>query len=146
MLTARPDPSATPLSAGVGEVNAAKAATLTAPPNPNAALNRFLTADSSGGGLVFNTVSWSDAAKSSVSWDDVSWSDSAWPAAAWSAVSWSDVSWSDVSWSDVSWSDVSWSDVAWDDAALADFLSGGYPLTSAESAAIASDPAFANLP
>jgi Subtilase family len=68
----------------------------------------------SGPGVVFDDVSWHDAAKASSSWNAVSWSDG-WDSALWPVSSWATVSWSDVSWSDVSWSDVSWSDVSCED-------------------------------
>ena len=45
MLTARATPSAVPQSLGVGEVDAAKAVSVTDPPNPNLALDQFVVAD-----------------------------------------------------------------------------------------------------
>jgi serine protease AprX len=113
------------LAAGVGEVNAPAAAALAFPPNPNRALNRFLVDDPAGDGMVFDDVSWLDAAKASAAWDAVSWLDG-WADVSWSDVSWSDVSWSDVSWADVSWSDVSWSDVSWTDVSWADVANRAY--------------------
>ena len=115
MMTARRLPAhEVPAGAGgVGEVNAWKAAAVTDPMNPNKALNAFVKTDVVTNATAFDAVSWTDAARASVSWDAVSWD----------AVSWTDVSWSDVSWSDVSWTDVSWSDVlavadvSWEDAA-----------------------------
>jgi serine protease AprX len=107
-------------AAGVGEVNAPAAVAVAVPPNPNRGLDRYLVADPTGDGVIFDDAAWLAAAKASRTWNDVSWSDgwagAAWSLVSWSAVSWSDVSWSDVSWSDVSWSDVSWSDVSWSDA------------------------------
>jgi hypothetical protein len=107
-------------AAGVGEVSAPAALAVAVPPNPNRGLDRFLVADPTGDGVIFDDAAWLAAARASRAWNDVSWSDgwagAAWSLVSWSAVSWSDVSWSDVSWSDVSWSDVSWSDVSWTDA------------------------------
>ena len=119
MQAARHVPDAPPGSAGVGEVNAYRAAMLPRAPNPNAALDRYLTADPAGGSTpVFNAVSWSDAARSNGAWDAASWSDASWSDVSWTDVSWSDVSWSDVTWSDVTWSDVlAAADVTWEDAA-----------------------------
>jgi len=124
---ARPTPSALPGSLGVGEVNAIKSVLMTSPPNPNKALDQFLTADPAGGSLpVFNSSNWESTVKANVSWDAVSWSDVSWGDSSLAAVSWSDVSWSDVSWADgltsadVSWGDVSWSDSSTEDAAGAD--------------------------
>jgi len=119
MLGALPLRKVRTAAAGVGEVYAPTAAAIQSPPNPNRALDAFLIPDPTGPGVVFDDVSWRDAAKASPAWNSVSWLDG-WNGALWSILSWANVSWSDVSWSDVSWSDVSWSDVSWDDAAYAD--------------------------
>jgi serine protease AprX len=150
MATARPTPSAIPGSLGVGEVNAVKSVMATGAPNPNKALEQFLTADPAGGSVpVFNAVSWADTAQASVSWDAVSWGDVSWGDAV-AAVSWADISWSDVSWADgltsadVSWADISWSDSSYEDAAGAD--PGGNVTDSfadwADWASAATDPAL----
>jgi serine protease AprX len=144
MQAARYIPEAPPGSAGVGELNALRAANLNRAPNPNLALNRFVVPDPTGGKTpVFNAVSWSDAAKANVSWDQVSWSDASWSDASWTAVSWSDVSWSDVTWSDVTWSDVlAAADVTWEDAAESETGTPTAPdtLTPEEEAAALADP------
>jgi serine protease AprX len=106
--TARSLPLVGKYAGGVGEVNAA-AATIAPPFNPNRALERFVTPDSSGG-QSFDAVSWLDAVKNDVSWDSVAWND----------VSWTDVSWESVAWNDVAVSAVSWEDVAWGDSAQED--------------------------
>ena len=127
MAGARPTPSAAKGSLGVGEVNAIKSTLMSNPPNPNKALDQFLTADPSGGSLpVFGSDNWESTVKANVSWDAVSWSDVSWGDSSLAAVSWSDVSWSDVSWADslvsadVSWADVSWSDSSSEDGAGGD--------------------------
>jgi serine protease AprX len=139
MVTARKTPKALPGSMGVGEVNAVKALQYKNPPNPNLALDRFLTTDPTNGGTIFDDVSWSDTAKANVSWDAGSWSDVSWgDTASSAATSWADVSWSDVSWSDVSWGDVSWSDVSWSDASYEDAAEGD---PAAAPSAYLADPA-----
>jgi serine protease AprX len=150
MVTAKEAPGVDSGEIGVGELNAAKAATQTRIPNPNAALNRFVKSDSGGSGKSFDAVSWTDAAHASVSWDSVSWTDVSWTDAAWSLVSWTDVSWTDVSWTDVSWTDsttmgnVSWQDVSWEDAAEGDANStDGYNLDPADVAELNADPDLA---
>jgi serine protease AprX len=136
MRRARDVPQAAAGSCGVGQVNAVQSVLATVDtPNPNLALNRFLTTRADGT-TVFNAVSWTDVSWSDVSWDAVSWSDVSWSDVSWDAVSWSDVSWTDVSWSDVSWSDVSWEDNA-DGEAILD--GDGYELTPAEAEAAADD-------
>jgi serine protease AprX len=130
-------------AAGVGEINASRSASVSNPPNPNLALNRFVVPDPVNGAPVFDSVSWTDAARNNVSWTDATWSDVSWTDASWSAVTWSDVTWSDVSWSDVTWSDVlAAADVSWEDAAEADTTSpiGDYYMTPEEEALAAADP------
>ena len=136
MRRARDVPQAAAGSCGVGQVNAVQSVLATTDtPNPNLALNRFLTTTADGS-TVFNAVSWTDVSWSDVSWDAVSWSDVSWSDVSWDAVSWSDVSWTDVSWSDVSWSDVSWEDNA-DGEAILD--GDGYEVTPVEAEAAADD-------
>jgi subtilisin family serine protease len=111
MLTARPLPLDTLNAGGVGEINAARAARVWSPPNPNAGLDRYVRFDGTGS-LAFDSVSWLDAAHANVAWNDVAWNDVSWSSAAWSAVAWSDVAWNDVAWNDVAWNDVAWNDGA----------------------------------
>ena len=120
------------------------------PPNPNKALDKYLVNDVLAGGKTFNSISWYDAAKSSVSWDSVSWDSVSWADVSWNDVSWADVSWSDVSWADVSWADVSWADVSWNDTSYEDAAEGdtsgdpnGYELTPEQAAAVMADPDIA---
>jgi serine protease AprX len=131
-------------AAGVGEVNAFKAATRSTAPNPNLALNQFVGVDPVTGATVFNAVTWTDAAENDASWSDVSWTDVSWSDASWSTVTWSDVSWSDVTWSDVTWSDVlAAADVSWEDAADGEVAPpAGTPLamTPEEEQAALADP------
>ena len=121
MLSAHALPLVTNNSSGVGELNAAAAARVLAPPNPNLALNRFLIADPSGGSLpVFDAVSYDATTKSDVSWDAVSYDAAAWPNVSWDVVSWALVSYDAVSYADVSYADVSYADVSYADGASGD--------------------------
>ena len=145
MKAARYVPDAPPGSAGVGEVNAYRAATLYRAPNPNLSLDAYLMPDPAGGGTpVFDAASWSDDAHGNRSWDTASWSDASWSDVSWTDASWSDVSWTDVTWSDVTWSDVlAAADVTWEDAAEGEVdPPQGTPtaLTPEEEAAAESDP------
>jgi hypothetical protein len=137
MQRARYIPEAPAGSAGVGEINAFRSTMLTTPPNPNAALNRFVKPSLLTGTKEFDGTAWYAAAKASVSWDSVSWSDVSWSDVSWTDVSWADVSWSDVSWSDVSWSDVlAAADVSWEDNAEGEVANpeGDYVSTPEEEA------------
>jgi serine protease AprX len=145
MKAARYVPDAPPGSAGVGEVNAYRAANVNRAPNPNLAIEAYLMPDPAGGSTpVFDAVSWSDAAQGNHSWDAVSWSDASWSDVSWTDASWSDASWSDVSWSDVTWSDVlAAADVTWEDAAEGEVdPPAGTPtvMTPDEEAAAEADP------
>jgi serine protease AprX len=110
---------------GAGGVNIGAARALTTPPpNPNAALDRYLTT-AVDGTTVFDAKAWQSAALPDPAWDAAAWSDAAWSSAAWSSVAWSDAAWADAAWASaiwgtVAWSDVAWSDVAWSDVAWAD--------------------------
>jgi serine protease AprX len=146
MLTAR-TLSATDYPAGVGELNAVKAAELTTtPPNPNLVLNAFLTADPAGGSLpVFDSASWNSTAAGDASWNSASWNSASWNSASWNSASWNSASWNSASWNSASWNSVSVEDalldMATEDAAMAEAIDGeGYLLTPAEAAAIAADP------
>ena len=151
MKAARYVPDAPPGSAGVGEVNAYRAANVNRAPNPNLALDAYLMPDPAGGGTpVFDAASWSDAAQTNHSWDTASWSDATWSDVSWTDVSWSDVSWSDVTWSDVTWSDVlATADVTWEDAADGEVdPPAGTPtaMTPEEEAAAEADPELGLTP
>jgi serine protease AprX len=123
MLTAKPAPNAAKGSVGVGEVNVPKAAALASAPDPNAALNKFVIGIGTAT-PVFDSVSWSEVARSNASWNNVSWSDASWGAASWSTASWASVSWSEVSWSDASWGAASWADASWADMSVEDAAEG----------------------
>ncbi|HET8893691.1 MAG TPA: S8 family serine peptidase [Gaiellaceae bacterium] len=109
MLTAKPTPAAAPMSEGVGVVNAAAAALVTNPPNPNAALDQFVVADPSGGAVpVFDAASWGSAAQANTSWDTASWGSASWGSASWGSASWGSLAWSSASWGTASWGTASW--------------------------------------
>jgi serine protease AprX len=116
MLTASPT-SAPSWSLGVGEIDAAKAAAVTSPPNPNLALNRFLVADPTGGSLpVFDAASWTSAAKADASWTSASWTSASWTSASWTSASWTSASWTSASWTSASWTSASWTSASWTSA------------------------------
>jgi len=125
MVSARDLPAARTGSAGVGEVKLDAAALVTAPPDANVALDKFLTPDPLGGSTpVFDAASWAEAARADTAWDAASWADASWAAASWNDASWAEASWSDASWATASWSDASWADASWADASWADGETG----------------------
>jgi serine protease AprX len=126
MRTARAMNAAAPMSTGIGELYAARAAEMTNPPNPNRALEAYLIPDPAGGAVpVFDAASWTDAARANVTWDAASWTDASWTDASWTDASWTDASYSMASWTDASWTDsafasASWTDASWTDASWTD--------------------------
>ena len=153
MLAAKPVPQAAPGAAGVGQVNAARAAELKiTPPNPNLALRRFVTSSGTGS-LSFDSASWAstvagNASWATASWADASWADASWSTASWATASWAAASWADASWADASWADASWADASWADSSVEDAAEGDAtappPAMSAEAyAELQSDPYLA---
>src|SRR4051794_4662768 len=103
MLTAHFLPKAA-FAAGVGEIDAAAAAAVGTPPDPNKSLSGFIGTDSRTGLPQFDAKSWLSTIRSSASWSSASWSSASWSSASWSSASWSSASWSSASWSSASWS------------------------------------------
>jgi serine protease AprX len=127
MLTAKQNPSAAPNSIGVGQlfVDVEKLKTVGNPPNPNAALNRFVISDPAGGsGKVFDAASWASTAFADASWASASWASASWASASWASASWASASWASASWASASWAsqamaDASWASASWASASWA---------------------------
>src|SRR4051794_7218154 len=140
-----------PAAPGVGEVVASRAVSSLYTPNPNSGLERFVATPAGGSLPALDAMSWSSAAKASMSWNSMSWADSqswsdmSWADQSWASMSWADQSWSDMSWADMSWADMSWADVSSEDAAEGDAASGtdGYVATPTEVAVADADPDLA---
>jgi serine protease AprX len=129
MLGAKPLPSATNLSEGVGEVNAGRSVEYSNPPSANKALTPFVVSDPITGAPVFDSASWAEHAKTDASWDSASWDSASWAEASWSAASWAEASWSDASWPTASWASsasaaASWADLSLGSASWADNAEG----------------------
>jgi serine protease AprX len=144
MLTAKPAPNAAKGSVGVGEVNVGKADTLSAPPNANTAIDKFLVKDPIQG-TIFGAASWNSTVQATASWSAASWGDASWANASWSAASWGDASWSAASWGDASWVDSTsaTADSAQEDAAEGDASAPAYTLSTTDAQAVANDPYLA---
>jgi serine protease AprX len=137
MLSAKQPGAASPFALGVGEIDAAAALAISDPPNPNAALEQFLTADPAGGATqVLDTASWGTTAQANASWGTASWGTASWGTASWGTASWGTAYWSSASWGTASWGTASWGTASWGtaswgtDNATADVLpGGGYPMS-----------------
>ena len=123
MLTSNYLGNVGPQAAGVGEIDAAAAASLDfTPPNPNENLDAFVTTDPLTGAKTFDEASWSSTVALDASWSSASWSSASWSSASWSRASWTSASWSRASWTSnvalamttlASWSEASWSEASW---------------------------------
>jgi serine protease AprX len=96
MLTANYLEAGSNWEAGVGEIDAAYAASLDfVPPNPNEGFLPFVDVDSLSGQRVFNEAAWSRHVEEvDPSWTQANWSSAAWSRAAWSRAAWSRAAWS----------------------------------------------------
>jgi serine protease AprX len=110
MLSAQP--TAGGMALGVGEVNAIAASQVANPPNPNLALNQFVSRDASGG-FAFDAASWANTAQADASWNSASWANDSWNSASWNSASWANASWANASWAAASWNAASWANASW---------------------------------
>jgi serine protease AprX len=109
MLAARPEPSAAPLSVGVGLVDAKAAGALTSAPNPNAALDQYLMPDPNGGSVpVFNSAAWQTSALANPAWNTAAWGSAAWGSAAWGSAAWGSAAWGSAAWGSAAWGSAAW--------------------------------------
>src|SRR5439155_448022 len=96
-------------SLGVGELDAAAAAQVADPPNPNEALDAFVVPDPAGGPTpVFDVASWGTTVQADASWGTASWGTASWGTASWGTASWGTTYWSSASWGTASWGTASW--------------------------------------
>ena len=140
MVSANPTSAATPGSLGVGELNIAHARRVDTPPNPNAALDQYLTTDPNGN-TTFNAAAWQTAALANPAWDTAAWSDAAWSSAAWASAAWASAAWASAAWSSAAWSSAAWASAAWGTAAWASAAWGDAAWADNSSTEPAANPA-----
>jgi subtilisin family serine protease len=100
LLTAAYLPNVDWQSAGVGEVDAAMAASLDfTPPNPNENLDAFVSNSPTTGQPVFDSAAWADSVATDAAWSSAAWSSAAWASAAWASAAWASAAWSSAAWS-----------------------------------------------
>ena len=150
MLSASPEPSATPRSVGVGLVDLLAAGQVgvggpkvAPPPNPNQALDKFVKpAPGAGPGSipVFDSAAWQAAALKDPNWDAPTWNQAAWGSAAWGSAAWGSAAWGAAAWGSAAWGTAAWGSStlaqafashhaawgsAWDSVASADVVPDG---------------------
>jgi serine protease AprX len=112
MLTARFLPADGTTATGVGEIDAAAAAAVASPPNPNEGLNEFVRADAAGE-RSFDAAAWRDRVATDASWVSASWVSASWVSASWVSASWVSASWVSASWVSSALTDASWVSASW---------------------------------
>jgi len=136
LLTARPTPSAAPGSSGVGEVNAAAAANVTDPPNPNLTLNSFKVPDPAGGSVpVFDQATWTTAAQNDPAWDAATWTTATWTTATWTTATWTTATWTTATWTTATWVSATWTTATWTTATWTTSTNDATWTTSSETEA-----------
>jgi subtilisin family serine protease len=103
METATPLPASSGFSGGVGEVNAAAAAALTDPPNPNAGLDAFVVTDPVTGAITFDAAAWTAAVQSGAAWDAPVAGLTNWTQTDWTQTDWTQTDWTQTDWTQTDW-------------------------------------------
>jgi serine protease AprX len=113
MATARPLPGADPMSAGIGEADAAAAAAVSSPPNGNEPLYRFVSNDPATGEPSFDTAAWHEVASTDATWVSATWVSATWVSATWVSSAYTDATWVSATWVSSSATDATWVSATW---------------------------------
>ncbi len=95
---------------GVGEVNAAAAAAVASPPNPNQHLNDFVTVDPTTGLNTFVASNWASAVSTSSNWTESNWTESNWTESNWTESNWTESNWTESNWTESNWTESNWTE------------------------------------
>jgi serine protease AprX len=99
-------------SVGMGEVNAAAAAAMTAPPNPNANLYQFVSTDANGV-RSFDATAWGNAVTTQSGWTESGWTESGWTESGWTQSGWTASGWTESGWTESGWTESGWTESGW---------------------------------
>jgi serine protease AprX len=116
MLTARHLPDAAPMSAGVGEIDAAAAAAVTNPPNPHENLDDFVSTDPATGEAAFDSAAWRDTVEADATWTSATWTSATWVSATWVSATWVSATWVSSALADATWVSATWVSSSEEDA------------------------------
>jgi serine protease AprX len=95
------------LSMGVGEVNAAAAASVTNPPNPNENLYKFVSSNE------FDSQAWATHVSANANWTASNWTASNWTGSNWTASNWTVSNWTASNWVSSNWTQSNWTQSNW---------------------------------
>jgi hypothetical protein len=100
-------------AAGVGEIDAAAASALVAPPNPNENLNAFIAIDPATGQPTFDTASWVKVVSTQANWTTANWTTANWTTANWTTANWTTANWTTANWTTANWTTANWTTANW---------------------------------
>jgi serine protease AprX len=112
MLSARYLPLAG-FAAGVGEIDAAAAAAVAGPPNPNENLDAFVGIDPATGQPAFDQASWAAVVSTDPNWSSANWGSANWGSANWGSANWGSANWGSANWGSAAWASLNWSALTW---------------------------------
>jgi serine protease AprX len=112
MLTAQALPAQGDFSGGVGEIDAAAAAAVENPPNPNEGLNAFVSTDETGE-RTFDSTAWKDRVSTDATWTSATWTSATWTSATWTSATWTSATWTSASWVSSAFADATWTSATW---------------------------------
>ena len=106
MLTTSYNPSFG-LQMGVGEINAAAAAGVSNPPNPNENLYKFVSSNE------FDSAAWAAYVSTNANWTASNWTASNWTASNWVSSNWTASNWTASNWVSSNWTASNWTASNW---------------------------------
>ena len=98
---------------GVGEIDAAAAAGLVAPPNPNENLNAFVAVDPLTGQPTFDGPGWVNVVSTTANWTTANWTTANWTTANWTTANWTTANWTTANWTTANWTTANWTTANW---------------------------------
>jgi subtilisin family serine protease len=102
-----------PLAGGVGQIDAAAAAGIADPPNPNENLNDFVAVDPGTGQPTFDSPAWVSVVAAQAQWTTAQWTTAQWTTAQWTTAQWTTAQWTTAQWTTAQWTTAIWTTAAW---------------------------------
>jgi serine protease AprX len=95
------------LQMGVGEINAAAAAAVSGPPNPNENLYKFVSSNQ------FDSSAWAAYVSTNANWTAANWTAANWTSANWTSANWTAANWTSANWTSANWTASNWTASNW---------------------------------
>jgi subtilisin family serine protease len=111
--TVRAPECSSPLAGGVGQIDAAAAAGVTDPPNPNENLDAFVAVDPVTGQSTFDNPAWLSIVSAQAQWTSAQWTSAQWTSAQWTSAQWTSAQWTSAQWTSAQWTSAQWTSAVW---------------------------------